>query len=257
METCLRWDTARPERPVFERFVSGVIDAGYSFDRQVLIAADYGVPSAAPAAVLRWRTGRSSRQHPPSGLVHGVANANALRTARDWYLARRESAPASHGGGSPIRPSRRPESSRARGGRDRDVRGGACGDSAGRQASLFWTEKRGHPTPRFKWRSRYWTFLLKLAPDRPSPTIQGQPGPCDPPCHWENRRLRVAELKRLMGFPDHFRILGSRRAQQLQLGNAVQAELGNLSHTALLSCIVSAQRTLLRRSLLDAPPLYR
>jgi DNA (cytosine-5)-methyltransferase 1 len=41
------------------------------------------------------------------------------------------------------------------------------------------------------------------------------------PFHWDNRRLRVAELKRLMGFPDDFVVLGGRRDQQLQLGNAV------------------------------------
>ena len=86
---------------------------------------------------------------------------------------------------------------------------------------LFLTAKRGHPERRFKWRSRYWSFLLKLHPDRPSPTIQGQPGPWVGPFHWESRRLRVAELKRLMTFPDDYRVCGGRRDQQLQLGNAV------------------------------------
>ena len=52
---------------------------------------------------------------------------------------------------------------------------------------LFWTAHRGHPAPRFEWRKRYWTFLLKLHPDRPAPTIQGQPGPWVGPFHWENR----------------------------------------------------------------------
>ena len=37
---------------------------------------------------------------------------------------------------------------------------------------LCYTTKRGHPKPVFEWRSRYWNFLLKLSPDRPSPTIQ-------------------------------------------------------------------------------------
>jgi DNA (cytosine-5)-methyltransferase 1 len=40
---------------------------------------------------------------------------------------------------------------------------------------LYLTAKRGHPRPRFKWRSRYWSFLLKLRPDRPSPT-RASPG---------------------------------------------------------------------------------
>jgi DNA (cytosine-5)-methyltransferase 1 len=41
------------------------------------------------------------------------------------------------------------------------------------------------------------------------------------PFHWENRRLRVPELKRLMTFPDDYVVCGGRRDQQLQLGNAV------------------------------------
>jgi len=98
---------------------------------------------------------------------------------------------------------------------------------------LHWTEERGHRAPRFKWRSRYWSFLLKLHPDRPSPTIQGQPGPWVGPFHWDNRRLRVAEVKRLMTFPDRFQILGTRREQQLQLGNAVPPDLGKAVASAI------------------------
>ena len=42
---------------------------------------------------------------------------------------------------------------------------------------LYYTAKRGHPDPLFEWRSRYWSFLLKLDPNRAAPTIQAQPGP--------------------------------------------------------------------------------
>ena len=56
---------------------------------------------------------------------------------------------------------------------------------------LYYTAQRGHPDPQFGWRSRYWSFLLKLSPDKPAPTIQAQPGPYVGPFHWENRRLRV------------------------------------------------------------------
>ena len=38
---------------------------------------------------------------------------------------------------------------------------------------LYLTAKRGHPRPQFEWRTRYWSFLLKLHPERPAPTIQG------------------------------------------------------------------------------------
>ncbi len=72
-----------------------------------------------------------------------------------------------------------------------------------------------------KWRGRYWNFLLKLSPDRPAPTIQAQPGPYVGPFHWENRRLRVAELKRLFSYPDDFVFVGSRKSVQAQIGNSV------------------------------------
>lgn len=86
---------------------------------------------------------------------------------------------------------------------------------------LFFTAKRGHASPQFGWRSRYWSFLLKLDPEQPSPTIQASPGPYVGPFHWKNRRLRVLELKRLQTFPDDFVIVGNRRSAQRQLGNAV------------------------------------
>jgi DNA (cytosine-5)-methyltransferase 1 len=86
---------------------------------------------------------------------------------------------------------------------------------------LFFTEERGHPDPIFKWRSRYWSFLLKLDPGKPSPTIQAQPGPNVGPFHWENRRLRVPELRRLFAFPDDFVFVGKRASVQSQVGNSV------------------------------------
>ena len=135
MENVFALGYRNQNRPVFERFVSGVIDAGYSFDRQVLIAADYGVPQLRQRlfcvgvreifSTFQWTSGgsRGQRQLTPdrTRLVPGETRVCP-------GIARR---------GKPIRPSRRPESSRARGGRDRDVRGGACGDSAGRQLSLL------------------------------------------------------------------------------------------------------------------------
>lgn len=86
---------------------------------------------------------------------------------------------------------------------------------------LFYTAKRGHPKPLFGWRKRYWSFLLKLDPGQPAPTIQAQPGPYVGPFHWDNRRLRVPEIKRLQTFPDDFVIFGNRRSAQRQVGNAV------------------------------------
>lgn len=93
---------------------------------------------------------------------------------------------------------------------------------------LYFTKERGHLKPLFKWRGRYWTFLLKLDPNKPSSTIQAQPGPYIGPFHWDNRRLRIPELKALMTFPQEFRFEGNRRAIQMQLGNAVPPALAEI-----------------------------
>jgi DNA (cytosine-5)-methyltransferase 1 len=99
---------------------------------------------------------------------------------------------------------------------------------------LHYTAHEGHPNPLFEWRSRYWTFLLKLDPDRPCPTIQGQPGPYVGPFHWDNRRLRIPELKRLQGFPDDYELDGNRREIQLQIGNSVPPPLARSVAQAIL-----------------------
>jgi DNA (cytosine-5)-methyltransferase 1 len=86
---------------------------------------------------------------------------------------------------------------------------------------LFFTEKRGHPDPKFKWRGRYWSFLLKLSPDMPSWTIQARRSNNMGPFHWRNRILRIGEIKRLQTFPDSFELAGTVEQQWRQVGNAV------------------------------------
>ena len=86
---------------------------------------------------------------------------------------------------------------------------------------LFFTEKRGYPEPKFKWKSRYWTFLLKLTPDRPSWTIQASFSTNQGPFHWKNRFLRIEEIKRIQTFPDDYFFDGDMKEQWRQIGNAV------------------------------------
>lgn len=106
---------------------------------------------------------------------------------------------------------------------------------------LHFTEKLGHPRPLFEWRGRYWTFLLKLDPDRPSTTIQSQPGPYVGPFHWANRRLRQLEVKRLQTFPDGYLVVAkTRRSWQHQLGNAVPPMLAELVATPLAEALRGA-----------------
>lgn len=94
----------------------------------------------------------------------------------------------------------------------------------------------GHPEPTFETETRFWNFLLKLAPDRPSWTIAASPGPWTGPFHWKSRRLRTVELAALQGFPTDYRIEGSRRDRVRQMGNAVPPPLAE----AMVSAVVDA-----------------
>lgn len=80
----------------------------------------------------------------------------------------------------------------------------------------------------FGWRRHYWTFLLKLAKNRPSWTLQAQPGPAAGPFHWDNRRLSPRELCRIQTMPDNVEVQGSLASVQRQVGNAVPSLLGEV-----------------------------
>lgn len=92
---------------------------------------------------------------------------------------------------------------------------------------LFHTD-RGEGVSLFGWRTRYWSFLLKLSKKLPSWTIPAQPGPAIGPFHWDNRRLARQELLRLQTFPDGYQLCGSRIEAQRQIGNAVPCLLSEV-----------------------------
>ncbi len=94
--------------------------------------------------------------------------------------------------------------------------------------NYLWHTERMGGEPLFGWRRRYWSFLLKLAKDQPSWTLQAQPGPAIGPFHWENRRLSMRELCRIQTFPDDLQLLGSRISVQKQAGNAVPSLLAEV-----------------------------
>lgn len=94
--------------------------------------------------------------------------------------------------------------------------------------NYLWHTPRGRGRPIFGWRTRYWCFLLKLAKNRPSWTIQAQPGTAIGPFHWRNRRLTTTELCRLQTFPEGLRFDGSRSEVQRLLGNAVPSLLAEV-----------------------------
>jgi len=198
----------RASQPAFNRLLREIDEAGYHCRAKVLNAADHGVPQLRPRLFIsgapkgcrlpepplpthggtweRQSTGNFARPHVTSGeaLKDLVTDPEPEEIVRGQYADLLREVPP--------------------------------GDNY-----LCFTAKRGHPEPAFEWRSRYWSFLLKLDPGRPSPTIQAQPGPNVGPFHWESRRLRVPEVKRLFTFPDDFEFVGSRSAVQAQLGNSV------------------------------------
>jgi DNA (cytosine-5)-methyltransferase 1 len=202
----------KASKPAYERLLREIDEAGYEAVPQVLNAADYGVPQSRPRLFI---LGVPKRERVPSfpdpshgGLWERRASGHAGRphvTAGEALAGLVTS----------------PEPGEQVGGKY----GHLLPDIPPGDNYLHYTENRGHPAPQFRWRSKYWSFLLKLSPDKPSPTIQAQPGPYIGPFHWDSRRLRVAEVKRLFTYPDDFELVGSRSSVQAQLGNSVPPRL--------------------------------
>jgi DNA (cytosine-5)-methyltransferase 1 len=92
----------------------------------------------------------------------------------------------------------------------------------------------GHPNPTFVTETRFWNFLLKLSPERPSWTLAASPGPWTGPFHWDSRRLRTAEMAALQGFPRRYRVCGARRDRVRQMGNAVPVPLARVMVSSVL-----------------------
>jgi len=86
--------------------------------------------------------------------------------------------------------------------------------------NYLWHTPHGGGKPLFGYRTRYWSFLLKLAKEQPAWTLPAQPGPFTGPFHWDNRPLTSVEMLRLQSFPYSWIVSGSRREQIRQIGNA-------------------------------------
>ena len=99
----------------------------------------------------------------------------------------------------------------------------------------------GHPNPSFEAETRFWNFLLKLAPDKPSWTIAATPGPWTGPFHWDNRRLRTSEMAALQSFPRGYQFTGSRRERVRQIGNAVPPLLAKAVVGKLMESFCSSE----------------
>lgn len=193
--------------------------AGYRLRWEVLNAADYGVPQLRKRLILYGLRGAEPPQLPsPTHSGWSEARRTFDRSQRPYMTSREAIGDLE----------------------DRDDLAVADEAVNGRWGHLLpevppggnylhFTEKLGYPEPIFEWRGRYWTFLLKLDPERPSTTIQSQPGPYVGPFHWASRRLRLLEVKRLQTFPDDYVVVArSRRSWHHQLGNAVPPLLAEI-----------------------------
>lgn len=99
--------------------------------------------------------------------------------------------------------------------------------------NYLWHTDRKAGLPLFGWRTRYWSFLLKLAKCQPSWTIQAQPGSAIGPFHWENRKLSWQEMCAIQTFPKEFIISGPRTEIQRQIGNAVPSLMAEVLARAI------------------------
>ena len=123
--------------------------------------------------------------------------------------------------------------------------------------NYLWHTPRGDGLPLFGWRTRYWNFLLKLAKDRPSWTIQASPGPSTGPFHWKNRLLSPVELCRLQTFPEDLSFECPRSEIQKMLGNAVPSLLAEVLATEIRDQLLDAPLRRLRRGRSLIPPRRR
>lgn len=185
----------KPCRPLFSRLVNSLNRAGYGLSWRVLNAADFGVAQKRERLFLiGMEKGQNFEFPEPSRRpTEYLSVAQAFQGLED-----------------------KPE--------ETDIVAGKWGYLLPRippgKNYLHLTKARGRRKPVFRWRSRYWSFLLKLSPRLPSWTIQANPGPYCGPFHWKNRRLRISEVKRLQTFPNSYRFAGDRRSAWAQIGDA-------------------------------------
>jgi DNA (cytosine-5)-methyltransferase 1 len=223
--------TYQTHRAQFNRLLAGLKALGYNPQWQVLLAAEYGVPQ------LRRRVFVVGRRDGKPFVFPETTHSGWSEHTRKFDASKTPFVTALDVIGDLLPGVPEPK----------EIVDGEFGELAAEvpagQNYLWHTERYGGRDV-FKWRSRYWTFLLRLDPNRPASTLQAQPGPWVGPFHWENveneagekraRRLRVPELLRLMTFPDDFQLVGDRTDIQRQLGNAVPAKLGRVVVEALM-----------------------
>jgi DNA (cytosine-5)-methyltransferase 1 len=186
----------RTASPILESSISRLKGEGYSCSWRVLNAADYGVPQKRQRIfIIGARDGRELEFPEPTTSREAYMTVGEAIGDLDEGAVSDEKVGGKWGHLLPLIP---PGSN-----------------------YLHFTRRRKHSNPIFRWRSRYWSFLLKLSPSKPSWTIQARPGPYTGPFHWNNRRLRISELKRIQTFPDQWHFWGDEKSIVAQIGDSV------------------------------------
>jgi DNA (cytosine-5)-methyltransferase 1 len=180
----------------------------YKLDHQILHADHYGVPQSRQRAILiALRDGTTPSWPAPTHLDAPCRTWDALHDLDEELTP----APRMTGKWADLLPSI-PEG-----------------------WNYLWHTNRGGGQPLFGYRTRYWSFLLKLAKAGSAWTIPAQPGPAIGPFHWDNRPLRTSEMLRLQTFPHSWIVEGDRREQVRQVGNATPPLLGELIGRTLVA----------------------
>jgi DNA (cytosine-5)-methyltransferase 1 len=213
------------------RLMRRLHEIGYNPQMRLLNSAAYGVPQIRKRVFIVGRRDGKAFSFPPETHTGWTEHSRRIDATKPPYVTSREVL-------MDLLPGQPEE------GEIVDGKFGEIAASIPPGHNYLWHTDRGGGEHLFKWRTRYWTFLLRLDPSRPASTIQASPGPYVGPFHWENvsdekgrervRRLRVPELLRLMTFPDGYTLVGSRRSIQRQLGNAVPVTLGKVVIRSLL-----------------------
>jgi DNA (cytosine-5)-methyltransferase 1 len=208
------------------------VGANYRADSWIVDAADYGVPQRRQRAIIvAFRDGRLFALPPPT---HANAHVRAWDALHDHV---EPDPPKPTGSWAALLPSI-PE---------------GC--------NYQWHTAKGGGIELFGWRTRYWSFLLKLARDRPAWTLPASPGPSTGPFHWDNRPLSARERLRLQSFPDNWILTDSQREQWRLAGNATPPLLAEVIGAAIAAELgIAVGETpfpsLVRPRLREIPPAH-
>ncbi len=232
---------ARPEGFVLENVASllhpsnrralrsvlrGTQDAGYTVEARLLHAVNYGIPQTRSRVFIIGLRGRAKPTFPHPTHLWPPNGNNGTRKLRPAEIAGRWI------GHLDQKELFEPEEV-VTGTWARQLR--AIPPGWNYKALTAWAR---HRNPVFVAETRYWSFLLKLSPARPSWTIQATPGPWVGPFHWNSRRLRIPELAALQTFPRGYRFAGTRKQIVSQIGNAVPCLLACKVAVELLTAIL-------------------